>query len=106
MDRHWRRAGALTLALCLATLAALAAVAVATAEPMAGGGELLDLQGAWSAQTMDPHWMYDAASARVATQVYDRLVQRRGASEGELVPALATGWQASPAADIYTFTIR
>jgi peptide/nickel transport system substrate-binding protein len=59
-----------------------------------------------SPTTLDPHWLYDSASAHVATQIYERLVQRRGPSDGEWAPMLATGWDISAAADMYTFTIR
>jgi len=106
MDKHWIRTGALALALCLASVAALATLTTAAPRSLTQSNTLVDLQDNWSPQTMDPHWMYDVSSWHVASQVYERLVQRSGASVGGSAPALASGWQVSAAADTYTFTIR
>jgi peptide/nickel transport system substrate-binding protein len=98
--------GALSLALLALALAA-AAVAALAPGPAAAADEavLVDIQ-TMPPQTLDPHWLYDYASARVAAQVYDSLVERRGDDPAALVPALATDWQISADARTYTFHIR
>jgi peptide/nickel transport system substrate-binding protein len=56
--------------------------------------------------TLDPHWMYDTASAGVAMQVYEALLTYHGDDPNVLVPQLAIQWELSADTTDFTFTIR
>jgi peptide/nickel transport system substrate-binding protein len=58
------------------------------------------------AQTMDPAWSYDMASAQVILNVYEPLLFPKKERPDEFVPMLATKWDISPNGKTYTFTIR
>lgn len=56
--------------------------------------------------TLDPAVAYDAPSAHVLNQVYDRLIFYNEGSTEEFVPMLATEWEVSEDGLTYVFTIR
>lgn len=58
------------------------------------------------AQTMDPAWAYDTASAAVIYNVYESLLFMKRDKTSEFVPMLATKWDISSDGKTYTFTIR
>lgn len=55
-------------------------------------------------QTLDPALAYDAASKHLVTQSYEGLIALD--EHDGIVPALATGWEFSPAQDVLTFHLR
>jgi peptide/nickel transport system substrate-binding protein len=57
-------------------------------------------------ETLDPHWMYDTTSQRVAFQVYEALLMHEREDPVAWAPLLATGWQISGDGKTYTFSIR
>jgi len=56
--------------------------------------------------TLDPHWMYDTASHKVAAQVYETLLMHPREDPTAWIPLLATAWQTSADSQVYTFTVR
>jgi peptide/nickel transport system substrate-binding protein len=58
------------------------------------------------AETLDPAWGYDTASAEVILNVYETLISFKGESTSEFEPLLATEWQISADGKEYRFKIR
>ena len=72
-------------------------------EPPPVAQELVIAQGT-DALTMDPHFIVDSPTASVLEHMYETLVEMTPA--GELVAGLATEWEVSPDATVFTLTIR
>jgi len=58
------------------------------------------------AETLDPAWCYDTASAAIIQAVYEPLIFWDGESTTEFVPVLATEWNVSSDGKTYRFKIR
>jgi peptide/nickel transport system substrate-binding protein len=56
--------------------------------------------------TLDPAQAYDTASSEPIENMYESLIGYKGKSITEVVPLLATSWQAAPDGKQYTFTLR
>jgi peptide/nickel transport system substrate-binding protein len=72
-------------------------------EPPPVAQELVIAQGT-DALTMDPHFIVDSPTASVLEHMYETLVELT--VDGELVPGLATGWEVTEGATVFTLTIR
>jgi len=57
-----------------------------------------------SVQTLDPQIVYDN-TLRITRGIYEGLVTLRGATS-QIIPRLATSWQSSPDAKVWTFKLR
>jgi peptide/nickel transport system substrate-binding protein len=56
--------------------------------------------------SLDPHWMYDSASAQIIAQVYETLLMQRREDPAAYIPLLGKSWSISADAKTYTFVIR
>ncbi|WP_064603590.1 peptide ABC transporter substrate-binding protein [Photobacterium sp. J15] len=54
--------------------------------------------------TLDPAFSSDTSSSRVIQDMFEGLVSQDG--DGNIIPALATGWKKSDDAKVYTFSLR
>lgn len=102
------RAGAAArraLRLALAAAAALGATPVPAAESAGPRAKPLVYCADASPEGFDPALWDTSATSNVTAQIFQGLVAFARGS-GELVPALATAWEVSPDARVYTFTLR
>jgi peptide/nickel transport system substrate-binding protein len=56
--------------------------------------------------SLDPHWLYDTDSQRVAGQVYETLLMHEREDPAAWIPLLASGWVVAADSQVFTFTIR
>ncbi|MFO7995768.1 MAG: glutathione ABC transporter substrate-binding protein [Dehalococcoidia bacterium] len=88
------------IALASLLVVGLLAVGCPTPEPV----ERLTIAQGTDALTMDPHFIVDSPTASVLEHMYETLVELT--VDGELVPGLATGWEVTEGATVFTLTIR
>jgi len=77
---------------------------VGRAAAAAAGPDTLVVAQDTSVQTLDPQIVYDN-TVRITRGIYEGLVTLSGNS-AQIVPRLATSWQASPDAKVWTFKLR
>ena len=70
----------------------------------AAGPDTLVVAQDTSVQTLDPNIVYDN-TVRITRGIYEGLVTLRG-NTAQIVPQLATSWQSSPDAKVWTFKLR
>ncbi|HLJ61792.1 MAG TPA: ABC transporter substrate-binding protein [bacterium] len=70
----------------------------------AAGPDTLVVAQDTSVQTLDPNIVYDN-TVRITRGIYESLVTLRGAT-AQIVPRLATSWQSTPDAKVWTFKLR
>ncbi|MEX2443823.1 MAG: ABC transporter substrate-binding protein [Alkalispirochaeta sp.] len=98
-----RIARALTIVMCSVTIAPLAASGAAEPADAAAPEELIfGLSG--SPDTLDPHATTGTLTFQTMRSVYDTLVEPD--REGEIVPALATGWESREDGLVWEFELR
>ena len=100
---HLRALLACCLTACTLLVAATATATAASPGAQPGAGPLLRVATAFDPQTMDPHAVALLYHSRVATQVYDALLNRD--AQFELEPALALSWQ-MVAPTVWRFKLR
>lgn len=67
-------------------------------------GETLTVANSADIQNLDPAFITDAISSRVANQIFDHLVEF--GRNGEIVPGLAQSWEFSEDGQVVTFHLR
>lgn len=100
MTHHTR-----TFALSL-LLSTLALALGACGNRASGNASTLVYQESADIPTLDPGVTYDTASGQVVENLYETLVDYRGASLREIAPKLATAWQFSQGGRVLTLTLR
>jgi peptide/nickel transport system substrate-binding protein len=71
-------------------------------EPVGGGEFVIALET--DVVQFDPIKIVSATTGQAASQMMENLVMRN--TEGEIVPALATGWEPNENGDVWTFKLR
>ncbi|NTY01642.1 ABC transporter substrate-binding protein [Deinococcus sp. JMULE3] len=88
-------------------LATLSLTLAACNNKQAGGAaSTLVIQQSADIPTLDPGTTYDTSSGQVVENMYETLVGYQGNNITEVVPVLATEWQASNGDREYRFTLR
>ncbi len=94
-----------TTALALIAMLVVGAFAGATGLPEEGGREeILQFGLSGNPDTLDPHTTSGTLTFQTIRSFYDTLVEPD--RSGELVPALAQGWEVSDDSLVWTFTLR
>jgi peptide/nickel transport system substrate-binding protein len=70
----------------------------------AAGSDTLVVAQDTSVQTLDPQIVYDN-TVRITRGIYESLVTLRGGT-AQIIPRLATSWQSTPDAKVWTFKLR
>lgn len=87
-----------------ATVAALFAVGCKGADSMAERHTLIDSRDTYDPRSLDPALSTDVPTGRAVSYLFDGLT--RFATDGAVIPGLATRWDISPDGLVYTFHLR
>lgn len=97
----------------LAVLASLAiaplilTACAANPETSSGGGsQTLTVDNSFVLKTLDPGFVYEQTGATIVHVLYDTLVTFDGSDVSDVMPSLATSFEASDDAKEFTFTLR
>jgi len=107
--RKYKMHKSISLALTFALVLLIPTIfaGVVTASPIPPGTEYTYTTASIGGpRTLDPAWAYDTASGVVIMNVYETLIEFKGATTTGFIPELAESWTVSPDGLTYTFKIR